>query len=58
MVLSAAVSEGRELRFSAFCLTSGTISEVEVAVTLPEDWQDLLHRLWPADFLKLYGQEG
>lgn len=54
MVLIASVLEGRKLKFLAFCVTSGTISKVEVAAILPEDRQDLLHKLWPSDFLKLY----
>lgn len=57
MVLIASVLEGRKLKFFAFYVTSGTISKVEVAVILPEDRQDLLHKLWPSDFLKLYNQE-
>lgn len=57
MVLIASALEGRELKFFAFYVTSGTISKVEVAVILPEDWQDLLYKLWPSDFLKLYSQE-
>lgn len=45
MVLIASVLEGRKLKFLAFCVTSGTISKVEVAAILPEDRQDLLHKL-------------
>lgn len=57
MVLTALVLEGRELKFFAFYVASGTVSKVEVADILPEDWQDLLQELWPSDFHKLYNQE-
>lgn len=56
-MLIASVWEGRELKFFAFYVASGSISEVEVVVILPEDCQDLLRKLWPSDFLKLYNRE-
>lgn len=57
MVLIASAGQGRESKLFAFHVTLGTISKVEVAVVLPEDWHDFLHELWPSDFLKLYSQE-
>lgn len=57
MVLIASVSEKRELKFFAFYVTSGSVCEVEVAVVLPQDWQDLLHKLWLTDLLKLYSRK-
>ncbi|KAK2533703.1 hypothetical protein Q9233_004917 [Columba guinea] len=46
VVLIASVSEKRELKFFAFYVTSGSFCEVEVAVVLPQDWQDLLHLIF------------
>lgn len=40
------------LEVLSFYVTFGTIFKVEVAVILPEDWQDLLQRLWPLTCLR------
>lgn len=45
------------LEVLSFYVTFGTIFKVEFAVILPEDWQDLLQRLWPPNLLKVYNQK-